>query len=86
MTFLLLCIVVYVLSVIAYNLAGPSYENIAVSGMVVSGIGGFVAVLLMSLPKKTPGLPTLLDDLSHLNPLRASNYTPAGGKRRRHHR
>ena len=80
------CVVILILSVLAYTVGDPSFKPAGISGMVASSIGILASVYLMVPARKEAGLPTLVGDLSHLNPMRASNYTPAGGKRRRRHR
>lgn len=84
--FTVFCVVVLGSSVVAYTVGDPSYKPAGISGMLASSIGILVSVYLMVPSSKEPGLPTLVSDLSHLSPTRASNYTPAGGKRRRRHR
>ena len=80
------CVIVLVLSIVAYTVGSPMYKPLGIPGMVAASIGILASVFLMVPPSKEPGLPTLVDDLSHLNPMRASNYTVVGGKRRRRHR
>ena len=83
---IIFCVVLLIISVIVYTLGDPSYKPAGVSGMVIAGLGIVIYALLLVPPSKEAGLPSLVDDLSHLNPMRPSNYTPAGGKRRRRHR
>jgi len=80
------CVIVLILSVIAYTMGSPRYKSFGIPGMVVSTAGILVSIFLMVPAGKEPGLPTLVSDLYHLNPTRASNYTPTGGKRRLRHR
>jgi len=77
-----LCFLVLVLSVVAYTVGGYKYKSLSISGMTLSSIGLVVSVFLLVPAGKQPGLPTLMSELSHIHPLRASNYGTVGGRRR----